>query len=70
MNRNITLLWIEVGKLLAENPDSLLLCPICAQDDLLVKDSHCSENPSVIEREMSCPSCGARNYLRLVRLLE
>ncbi len=70
MNRNVTLLWIEAGKLLAENPTASVPCPVCAQDNLVVKDSRSVENPSVIERELSCPSCGARNYLRLVRPLE
>lgn len=70
MNRNINSLWIEAGKLLAEDPTALVQCPVCAQNKLLVKDVRSVENPSVIERELSCPSCEARNYLRLIRPLE
>jgi C4-type Zn-finger protein len=70
MMRNVTLLWIEAGKLLADNPAALVSCPVCAKDHLHVKDSRSAENPNVVEREMSCSSCGARNYLRLVRPLD
>jgi Zn finger protein HypA/HybF involved in hydrogenase expression len=67
MNRNITLLWIEAGKLLAQNPNASIICPVCERNSLNVKDSRSVENPAVIERELACPTCGSRNYLRLVR---
>ncbi len=67
MTQNVTLLWIEAGKVLAENPTALVYCPVCGKDHLHVEDRRSIENSSVIEREMVCPSCGAHNYLRLVR---
>jgi hypothetical protein len=65
-----TLLWIEAGKLLAEDPAALISCPVCANENLRVTDHRSTETPSVVEREMRCLSCGARNYLRLVRPLD
>ena len=38
MTRNITLLWIEAGKLLADNPAALVSCPVCTNDILHVTD--------------------------------
>ena len=70
MIRSVTLLWIEAGKLLADDPSALVSCPVCAKDHLNVIDNRSDENPNVVEREMSCSSCGARNYLRLVRPLD
>lgn len=70
MTRNITLLWIEAGKLLADNPAALVSCPVCTNDILHVTDHRSAETPDVVEREMHCPSCGARNFLRLVRPLD
>ena len=67
MTRNVALLWVEAGKVLAENPAAFVYCPACGKDYLHVKDTRSVENSSVIEREMTCPSCGVRNYLRLVR---
>lgn len=67
MKSSTTLLWIEAGKMLADNPDASVPCPVCGKKNLRVTDIRSAENPSVIEREMFCPSCGARNYLRLIR---
>ncbi|MES9963742.1 MAG: hypothetical protein ABW116_09380 [Candidatus Sedimenticola sp. 20ELBAFRAG] len=67
MTRDVTLLWVDAGKVLAENPAAFVYCPVCGREYLHVKDTRSAENPSVIEREMICPSCGAHNYLRLVR---
>jgi len=57
-------LWLEAGILLAENPTALVYCPECGKVHLYTQDFR---NGDVVEREMSCSSCGARNYLRLVR---
>jgi DNA-directed RNA polymerase subunit RPC12/RpoP len=66
MKKNITLLWIEAGKLLAENPTASVYCPVCEKDYLRAKDIRSGD---VVEREIRCPSCGAYNYLRMVRPL-
>jgi predicted RNA-binding Zn-ribbon protein involved in translation (DUF1610 family) len=60
-------LWLEAGILLSENPAAVVLCPECRNDYLHTQDCR---NGDVVEREMSCPSCGSRNYLRLVRPLD
>lgn len=70
MRKNVTLLWVEAGKLLADNPATLVPCPVCANENLHVTDHRTSEAPNVVEREMHCPSCGSKNFLRLVRPLE
>jgi hypothetical protein len=67
MNRNITLLWIEAGKKLAVDPEASVKCPVCDAANLSVRDQRSSSDTSVVEREMRCPSCGAINFLRLVR---
>ena len=67
MTQRATLLWIEAGRLLAENPAALVRCPACDREFLQIQDRRSVENPSVVEREMRCSSCGAHNYLRLVR---
>lgn len=70
MTRNITLLWIDAGKLLTEDPATLVLCPVCEKENLHVIDHRSAETPSVIERQMLCSSCGAQNFLRLVRPID
>ena len=70
MTRNVTLLWIEAGKLLADNPAKLVYCPVCTNENLHVTDHRSAENPDLVEREIHCPSCWARNFLRLVRPLD
>lgn len=70
MKKNITLLWIEAGKLLSDDPVALISCPVCANENLQVTDRRSAETSNVVEREMYCPSCGARNFLRLLRPLE
>jgi len=65
--RNSTFLWIEAAKILSTNPRALVNCPECKGNNLHVKDSRSSTDSSVIEREIFCPLCGARNYLILVR---
>ncbi|MFZ6654950.1 hypothetical protein [Undibacterium sp. TJN19] len=69
MNKDIAILWTNAGKLLAENTSSIVLCPVCAKENLQVKDIRSVENPFVVERVMSCPSCEEKNYLRLIRPL-
>jgi hypothetical protein len=70
MTQNITRLWIEAGKLLANDPACLVRCPVCDKEYLQVKDIRSAENPSIVEREIRCSSCGAYNYLRMARPLE
>ena len=67
MTRNTTLLWIEAGKLIAENPAALVACPVCGSSNLSVTDHRRAVASPELERELCCPSCGARNFLRLIR---
>ena len=68
MNSNVAKRWIEAGKVLAVDATAIVSCPVCGQSHLHVEDVRGKEDSSVIERIMRCPSCGAMNTLRLVRL--
>ncbi len=67
MSLEITRRWIEAGKLIAKNRDELVLCPVCQSATLRVEDVHVVGDQALIERYMTCPSCSARNSLRLKR---
>lgn len=70
MTRDVTCRWIEAGKLLADNPGVLVACPECGNANLCVVDHRSQDAPAVVERELRCPSCGARNFLRLLRPID
>lgn len=67
MNSEVTKRWIEAGKMLAENPNFQVLCPVCQKGILEIKDVTNKSNPNELERYMTCHVCGAQNSLRLVR---
>jgi predicted nucleic-acid-binding Zn-ribbon protein len=58
---NITARWIAAGELLATDPSQQVPCPRCENDILVVKDI--GVGGIKFERLMSCPSCGAHNFL-------
>jgi hypothetical protein len=63
----VTQKWIEAAKVLAVDPAAPVLCPVCGRVNLTVRDLRSIDVPSVIERVMECPNCGALNTIRLVR---
>jgi hypothetical protein len=67
MCSEITRRWIEAGKLIAEDVNSQVLCPVCQVEMLKVLDVNNATSPSHLERHMSCSHCGAYNSLRLAR---
>lgn len=56
--------WIEAATILGVDPSAVVRCPICAKENLKVTAVRVKE---VLERSMRCPSCGARNDIRMVR---
>lgn len=69
MSIEITKRWIEAGKVLAQDANAQVLCPVCQADTLKVADVRSEINPTELERHMKCSACGAHNSLRLVRPL-
>ena len=59
--------WAEAAILLDENPAALVKCPECEKDYLCIQDIRGGD---VVEREIKCQLCGARNFLRMVRPLD
>ncbi len=57
--------WIEAGRILAENPEEKVKCPECGQNDLIVNELISKLEPGKKERMVYCPTCGAKNYIRL-----
>lgn len=57
--------WIEAGKLIASSSAALVDCPRCGNAKLLVTDTAASDDPTLVERHMRCPRCGAYNAVRL-----
>jgi len=58
---DVTERWIAAGKCLAKDPLERVRCPVCQNDFLVTKDL--SAGPSKVERLMTCPRCGAKNFL-------
>ena len=67
MNSEVTKRWIEAGKVLAQDANAKVLCPVCQAETLKITDVRNESNPIELERHMSCTACGASNSLRLVR---
>lgn len=59
--------WIEAGKLVAVNPESKVICPVCEKAFLQMTDVRNEKYFSELERHMVCNECGAYNALRLFR---
>jgi Zn finger protein HypA/HybF involved in hydrogenase expression len=58
-------LWIEAGKLFAVDSKVNILCPECKSSNLKSMDTLNENNLQEMERLIYCPSCEAKNYLRL-----
>lgn len=65
MTTNTTLLWVEAGKRLAENPEDKVDCPECGQSTLTVKDISNEFDSTQFERYLTCESCDSFNILRM-----
>lgn len=59
-------LWIEAAKLLGVEPESIVRCPGCANENLVVEDHRSALDPGVVERFLTCPSCGTGCSLRMI----
>lgn len=57
--------WIEAAKVLSAEPTSAVRCPERDDDTLTIRDVVSTSDPSVTERYLICPTCGARNVIRL-----
>lgn len=57
--------WVEVVKILGQNPSIIVICPECEQENLTVTDVDNPSNSIEFERYMFCPKCNARNVLRM-----
>lgn len=66
MSNDNTKKWVEAATILAGDPAALVTCPVCGKDKLKVTDVRAGD---VVERALKCPSCGAVNYMRMVRPL-
>ncbi len=67
MSAEIVKRWIDAGKILSNDSNAEVLCPVCQSATLQVKDVRFEINSPMLERHMTCPSCGAYNALRLNR---
>ena len=59
--------WIDAAKLLAEDPTKSVICPECKTHIIEVVDVDSPNNPSDIERYLTCPHCKLRTILRMKR---
>jgi len=59
--------WIEAGRTLATDAEAQVSCPRCGLTALVVTDASPPDDPTLIERHLRCPGCGAYNAIRLRR---
>lgn len=67
MSSEVIKRWIEAGKVLAQDANAQVPCPVCQSEMLKVSDVINESSPTELERHMICSACGAHNSLRLVR---
>jgi len=67
MNTETTKRWIKAGKILAQDSNAQVLCPVCHVETLKIIDVKNEKKPLELERHMICGACGARNSIRIVR---
>ena len=63
---DITMAWIAAGKLIAADPNAVVVCPAHRDGNLIVEDIPIN-NSEKFERIMRCPNCGARNILLMTK---
>lgn len=54
--------WIDAGSKLSNDPQARVSCPACHGAALQLSDVL---GASALERVMTCPKCGARNFVLL-----
>lgn len=64
-SREISKRWVEAGIALAKDSRAEVKCPVCLAETLKVIDIKKEEGSVEFERLIICPSCGARNALRM-----
>lgn len=64
-SREISRRWVDAGITLAKDPMAEVKCPVCLVGMLKTIDIQKDEGSVEFERLISCPSCGARNALRM-----
>lgn len=54
--------WLAAAKILGENPETEVRCPVC-QDDFLAVEQRVADLPKgrYVEQILRCPLCGAWN---------
>ena len=57
--------WLEAAKVLAADPRREVRCPENDDGFLAVHDEVAVADPTMMERYLICPVCGARNVLRM-----
>ncbi len=65
MTTPIALKWLEAAKVLAVDPSASVRCPERDDDVLRVHDELFKDDPTMMDRYLVCPTCGARNVLRM-----
>jgi len=63
----VTRAWIEAAIVLGNDPTAKVRCPVCADAELAVSDVYPTPEAPVFERYMQCPTCKARNVMRMNR---
>jgi DNA-directed RNA polymerase subunit RPC12/RpoP len=62
--------WLEALRVLASNPKAAVRCPEQNDAVLEVHDVVIEASPTMIERYLVCPACGARNIIMMRRPAE
>src|SRR4051812_36664987 len=57
--------WIEAAKILGLDPTARVVCPAKRDDILDVHDEVFPADRTMMERYLTCPTCGARNIMRM-----
>lgn len=61
--------WIQAGVLLAKERNARVECPTCGIGILEVSDQSHPDELGVVDRYLTCPSCGAREVLVRLRAI-
>lgn len=62
--------WLDAAKLIGSDAQEKVLCPKCQDAYLNVFDAYAENDSNLLERRMTCPSCGAHNAMRMRRPVE
>ena len=57
--------WIEAAKVLTKDPCARVLCPERGDGFIEVRDQVSTEDASLMERWLTCDTCGASNVVRM-----